>query len=104
MSLQCCSPELNGGGGWGIFNALFGWTNSATYGTVISYNLYWVFVIIGFVLLRIKESKGQWAGHQPADAAVDGKGERSGSSSDEEAATAAGEKVAGTKTSEVNGY
>jgi high-affinity Fe2+/Pb2+ permease len=21
-----CNPELNGGGGWGIFNALLGWT------------------------------------------------------------------------------
>lgn len=35
-----CNPELNGGGGWGIINALLGWTNSATYGSVISYNLY----------------------------------------------------------------
>jgi high-affinity iron transporter len=51
---------LNGGGGWGIFNALFGWTNSATYGTVISYNLYWIAVIIGFVVLRFRESKGHW--------------------------------------------
>ncbi|KAK2624308.1 hypothetical protein QTJ16_006258 [Diplocarpon rosae] len=52
------NPELNGGGGWGIFNAIFGWQNSATYGSVISYNCYWIAVIIGFVLMRYKETKG----------------------------------------------
>ena len=57
---KCCNPDINGGGGWGIFNALFGWQNSATYGSVISYNLYWVFVIIGFLVLRFKETKGCW--------------------------------------------
>jgi|TARA_R110002003_G_scaffold107_6_gene9000 high-affinity iron transporter len=36
---------------------LFGWQNSATYGSVISYNLYWLAVIIGFVYLGWKESK-----------------------------------------------
>jgi high-affinity iron transporter len=51
---------FNGGGGWGVFNALFGWTNSATYGTVISYNLYWVVVITGFFLMRFREVKGHW--------------------------------------------
>ncbi|KAJ4299499.1 high-affinity iron permease [Kalmusia sp. IMI 367209] len=44
-----------GDGGWGIFNSLFGWQNSATYGSVISYNVYWLVVIIGFVCLRFKE-------------------------------------------------
>ncbi|KAG9233420.1 iron permease FTR1 family protein [Amylocarpus encephaloides] len=52
------NPELNGGGGWGIFNAIFGWTNSATYGSVISYNVYWIAVIIGFILMRYNEQKG----------------------------------------------
>ena len=28
--VNCCNPELNGGGGWGVFNSLFGWQNSAT--------------------------------------------------------------------------
>jgi high-affinity iron transporter len=56
--LQCCSPLENGEGGWGIFNSLFGWQNSATYGSVISYNLYWVVVIVGFLVLGWKESKG----------------------------------------------
>lgn len=52
------NPEINGGGGWGIFNALFGWQNSATYGSVISYNLYWIFVIAGFAYLRWRERRG----------------------------------------------
>ncbi|KAH7389823.1 iron permease FTR1/Fip1/EfeU [Pyrenochaeta sp. MPI-SDFR-AT-0127] len=55
--VNCCSPGENGDGGWGIFNSLFGWQNSATYGSVISYNLYWLVVIIGFIYLGWKESK-----------------------------------------------
>lgn len=58
--VNCCNPELNGGGGWGIFNALFGWQNSATYGSVISYNLYWIFVIAAFLALRYNEKTGHW--------------------------------------------
>ncbi|CAK7237002.1 high-affinity iron permease [Sporothrix eucalyptigena] len=38
--VNCCNPELNGGSGWGFFNAILGWTNSATYGSVLAYNLY----------------------------------------------------------------
>ncbi|KAI1002995.1 High affinity iron permease [Podosphaera aphanis] len=52
------SPYVNGGGGWGVFNSMLGWQNSATYGSVISYNLYWVVVIAGFLLLRFKEVHG----------------------------------------------
>jgi high-affinity iron transporter len=51
---------LNGGGSWGIFNAILGWQNSATYGSVISYNLYWIAVISGFLAMRYKEVKGHW--------------------------------------------
>ncbi|KAL9104943.1 MAG: hypothetical protein Q9163_000188 [Psora crenata] len=58
--VNCCSPNLNGGGGWGIFNALLGWQNSATYGSVISYNLYWLIVIIAFTLMRYNEKNGHW--------------------------------------------
>ncbi|MCJ1449117.1 MAG: hypothetical protein MMC23_009636 [Stictis urceolatum] len=58
--VNCCSPEIGGGGGWGIFNSLLGWQNSATYGSVISYNMYWLTVIIGFVTLRFKERNGHW--------------------------------------------
>ncbi|TAQ83870.1 hypothetical protein B7494_g7806 [Chlorociboria aeruginascens] len=52
------NPELNGGGGWGIFNAILGWQNSATYGSVISYNVYWIAVMLGFFVMRYRETKG----------------------------------------------
>ena len=58
--VNCCSPEINGGGGWGVFNSLFGWTNSATYGTVIGYNLYWVAIMIVFFCMRYFEKRGHW--------------------------------------------
>lgn len=58
--VNCCSPSYNGGGGWGIFQAILGWTNSATYGTVIGYNMYWIAVILGFFAMRYHELKGHW--------------------------------------------
>ncbi|OGM43582.1 plasma membrane iron permease [Aspergillus bombycis] len=58
--VNCCSPLVNGGGGWGIFNAILGWQNSATYGSIISYNLYWLVVIVWFVMMRYREQQGRW--------------------------------------------
>lgn len=58
--VNCCNPEINGGGGWGIFNSILGWTNSATYGSVISYNLYWLVVIVVFLSMRFYEKRGRW--------------------------------------------
>ncbi|KAK3308481.1 iron permease FTR1 family-domain-containing protein [Chaetomium strumarium] len=58
--VNCCSPTYNGGSGWGFFNASFGWTNSATYGSVISCNLYWLCVIVSFLVMRYREVKGHW--------------------------------------------
>lgn len=58
--VNCCNPAAEGGdGGWGIFNSLFGWQNSATYGSVISYNLYWLVVIAGFLYLAFKEKRAR---------------------------------------------
>jgi high-affinity iron transporter len=54
------NPQINGGGGWGVFNSILGWQNSATYGTVISYNVYWIAVIAGFFAMRYREVKGHW--------------------------------------------
>ncbi|PYH89333.1 high-affinity iron transporter FtrA [Aspergillus ellipticus CBS 707.79] len=53
--VNCCNPELGSGGGWGIFNALFGWTNSATYGSVLGYNLYWLCIITAYVCMWYNE-------------------------------------------------
>ena len=58
--VNCCNPDIYSDGGWGIFNSLFGWENSATYGSVISYNLYWVVVMLGFFLMRYHEKTGHW--------------------------------------------
>ncbi|KAL7276174.1 high-affinity iron permease [Rhizina undulata] len=59
--VNCCNPETgNQGGGWGIFNAIFGWQNSATVGSVLAYDLYWIVVSIGFIVMRINEKTGRW--------------------------------------------
>lgn len=58
--LKCCSPEFHGGYGWGVFNGILGWTNSATYSTVIAYNGYWIAVISWFLALRFREVEGRW--------------------------------------------
>lgn len=60
---------LDGGGGWGIFNSLFGWQNSATYGSVLSYNFYWIAVILGFLAMRYNERNGHWPLTMPKKAA-----------------------------------
>ncbi|KAK4167341.1 iron permease FTR1/Fip1/EfeU [Cladorrhinum sp. PSN259] len=73
--VNCCSPSFNGGNGWGFLNAIFGWTNSATYGSVISYNLYWLFVIAGFLVMRFNEVKGHWPLMKPKPAVVAGLGQ-----------------------------
>ncbi|CAN6614056.1 plasma membrane iron permease [Trichomonascus vanleenenianus] len=55
--VNCCNPETDNG--WEIFNALFGWQNSATYGSVISYNVYWIFIICLVLVIMYQEKKGK---------------------------------------------
>jgi high-affinity iron transporter len=57
---QYGSPYISGGRGWGIFNGILGWQNSATYGSVISYNVYWIAIIAIFLSMRYNEVKGHW--------------------------------------------
>ncbi|VUC35283.1 unnamed protein product [Clonostachys rosea] len=64
--VNCCSPKIQNNGGWNIFAAIFGWTNSATYGSVISYNLYWLCIIVAFLVMRYKEVKGRYPFMKPA--------------------------------------
>jgi high-affinity iron transporter len=54
--VNCCNPGTSGG--YEIFNALLGWQNSATYGSVISYNVYWLFIMAVVVALIYEEKKG----------------------------------------------
>lgn len=55
--VNCCNPETDNG--WEIFNAILGWQNSATYGSVISYNLYWIMVMTMFGVLMYVERYGR---------------------------------------------
>lgn len=65
--LDCCNPENNyDNGGWMIFNAIFGWTNSATYGSVIGYAMYWVAVMAALGGLKWKEGRMSFFGHESA--------------------------------------
>lgn len=51
--VNCCNPLRDNG--WDVFNALLGWQNSATYGTVLAYNLYWLFIIVTLLLMLYQE-------------------------------------------------
>ncbi|KAF8816071.1 iron permease FTR1 [Phlegmacium glaucopus] len=56
--LNCCNPNNTfDGQGWTIFAAIFGWTNSATFGTVLSYVFYWLAVIAVLVYTKFKEGR-----------------------------------------------
>lgn len=52
--VNCCNGLTDGW--WMVANALVGWTNTATYGSVASYLAYWLFVII-WLRLRLYEEK-----------------------------------------------
>lgn len=100
---QFGNPELNGGGGWGIFNAIFGWQNSATYGSVISYNVYWIFVMGMFASMRFQEVRGRWPWGRKVKSVEDGEDverssarESEGSGGDEKKAGVVGLRTAGT--------
>lgn len=54
--VNCCNGETDGG--WMLFTAILGWTNSATYGSVISYNIYWIFMIFGLDMLKFQDKEG----------------------------------------------
>lgn len=54
--VNCCNPETDNG--WDVFNALLGWQNSATYGSVISYNIYWLALIVVLALMLYQEKTG----------------------------------------------
>lgn len=58
--VNCCSPEIDGGGWWGVFNSILGWQNSATWGSVVSYNLYCIVVGASFFVMYFREKHGNW--------------------------------------------
>eukprot|EP00897_Mesotaenium_endlicherianum_P009921 jgi/Mesen1/8958/ME000056S08362 len=50
--LHCCDPEDDGI--WKVLNAIVGWRNEATVGTLSAYIAYWVFVVGSLIVLRMK--------------------------------------------------
>lgn len=54
--LDCCNPETDDG--WDVFNAVLGWQNTATYGSIISYNLYWIFLACVLACMMHEEKTG----------------------------------------------
>ncbi|KIJ61412.1 hypothetical protein HYDPIDRAFT_169676 [Hydnomerulius pinastri MD-312] len=62
--LDCCAPSA--AEGWSIFNAVFGWQNSATLGSVLSYVFYWLAVIVTLVYLKFKEGRTKLFGWESA--------------------------------------
>jgi len=65
--LDCCDPENQSDGqGWSIFNAIFGWTNNATLGTVLSYVFYWLAVMVVLVYTKYKEGRTKVFGYESA--------------------------------------
>ena len=55
--VNCCNGLTDGW--WMVFNAIVGWTNSATYGSVITYILYWLFAISWLEIRLYEEKEGR---------------------------------------------
>ncbi|KAI5116372.1 hypothetical protein M0805_008685 [Coniferiporia weirii] len=65
--LDCCNPENNfDNDGWDIFNALFGWTNTATVGTVLAYVFYWLLAMALLVYMKFSEGRTKVFGYESA--------------------------------------
>ncbi|KAG5721431.1 Plasma membrane iron permease [Termitomyces sp. T112] len=64
--LNCCSPE--NAFGWSIFSAIFGWTNNATLGTVLSYVFYWLAAMVTLTYMKFKEGRTKLFGRESAAA------------------------------------
>lgn len=67
-------PEANTdtNGGWEIFNAILGWNNTATIGTIVSYCLYWIVVAFALVYMNWKERRAAIKKLQNGEWEVDG--------------------------------
>ncbi|KAI8618005.1 iron permease FTR1 family-domain-containing protein [Chytriomyces sp. MP71] len=55
--LQCCDPQNAAQGGWQLFNAILGWTNSPTVGSVVSYILFWLGVSALLVGMKLMDRR-----------------------------------------------
>ncbi|PSS22687.1 hypothetical protein PHLCEN_2v3007 [Hermanssonia centrifuga] len=65
--IDCCNPENNfDSDGWTMFNAIFGWTNSATVGTVLGYVFFWLAAILCLIIMKYKEGRTKLFGYESA--------------------------------------
>ncbi|KAJ5640857.1 hypothetical protein N7528_000482 [Penicillium herquei] len=55
--VNCCNPETDNG--WDVFQAILGWQNTGTYGSIISYNIYWIFIIGCVAWMMYSERTGR---------------------------------------------
>ncbi|KAF8434788.1 iron permease FTR1 family-domain-containing protein [Boletus edulis BED1] len=51
-------------GSFSVFNAIFGWQTTATLGSVLSYVIYWVAVIVVLVFNKFREHEARVAGRE----------------------------------------
>ncbi|KAL4815773.1 iron permease FTR1/Fip1/EfeU [Aspergillus spinulosporus] len=55
--VNCCNAETDNG--WDVFNAILGWENTGTYGSIISYNAYWLFIMFCVAYMLWEERSGK---------------------------------------------
>ncbi|KAF9357206.1 hypothetical protein BGX26_004079 [Mortierella sp. AD094] len=55
--LQCCNPNDPNAGGWALFNAVLGWSNVASIGTILSYILYWFAVMACLTFMKLRRRR-----------------------------------------------
>ncbi|KAJ2077481.1 high-affinity iron permease [Coemansia sp. RSA 988] len=70
-ALDYGNPEANDNSGWGIFNAILGWQNVATYGSIISYCIYWLFIAVALVALHFYDARSDRSSAAAIDALTD---------------------------------
>ncbi|EFX01190.1 plasma membrane iron permease [Grosmannia clavigera kw1407] len=58
--VNCCNAETDNG--WDVFNAILGWENTGTYGSVIGYCCYWLLIIVSVIFLMYEERTGYLPG------------------------------------------
>lgn len=65
--LNCCNPEnKSDADGWSMFSAIFGWTNSATLGSILAYVFYWLAAIACLIYLKFTEGRTKLLGRESA--------------------------------------
>ncbi|KAI8616282.1 iron permease FTR1 family-domain-containing protein [Chytriomyces sp. MP71] len=55
--LNCCNPEDKTQGGYQLFNALLGWNNTASIGTVSMYVIYWLSFSGLLIVMKLSERR-----------------------------------------------